>query len=215
MKKLNKMTPQKITFTVTKFIDSLNATHEPILLDVEAEEGAEERDCFPVVQKKVEKEGGRMIMGWQIWQFKDLYIEAECHAVWEDKNEDLHDITPKPESVKKILFVEDSNLIYDDKQIENIILNTSNNKLVDDLIEVSHAIFKFDNKGIRAETYNLSDILNSEQVDYKTYLWTMREMITSILQNKGSRNSKCPCNSGKKFIECHRKGFETKIKLDL
>lgn len=129
------MTSQIEDKDVQRLLNRLNATHEPDYLDVTPEPGVNVRDCFVAVQEKVKQDGGRMIMGWQIWKGKHL-IEAECHAVWEDEDQMLHDITPKDIPVSRILFVEDENLIYEEKQIDNVRVNLTNNDLVDDLILV-------------------------------------------------------------------------------
>jgi hypothetical protein len=208
------MTPNIIDRDIKKLLDKLNASHEPVYLNVEPDTNAELSDCFPVVQKKVQKCGGRMIMGWQIWKAKYL-VEAECHAVWEDNEGDLHDITPKPYGINRILFVEDENLVYNGKQIDNVRLNITSNSLVDDLINVCIAIHKFDNKGERAELYDLSTVLDSSQLKHKYYLLELKEIINFILQNNGNRNSFCPCQSGKKFNECHGKNLNQMILKDI
>ena len=155
-----------------------------------------------------------MIIGWQIWKGKYL-IEAECHAVWEDNDEELHDLTPKEFAVTKILFVEDDKLIYEDKQIDNVRLNIKNNPLVDDLILVCEALFRFDNRGNRATLYDLSNVLTDEQIQHKEYLVEMKELINSILRSNGNRKSLCPCQNGVKFVDCHGKDLLKKIKKDI
>lgn len=210
------MTPDKITPIVRIMIEKLDATHEETYLPLEPEKGAEERDCFPVVQKKVEQCGGRMIMGWQIWETKHL-VEAECHAVWEDEDGDLHDITPKPESLKidRILFVEDGNLIYEEKQIDNIRINKSKINLVDDLIEVCKAIHRFDNKGERAYLYELTDVLNDEQKTHRAYLVELKDCINFMLERGMNKKSLCPCGSTLKFIDCHGYNLRKRIEKDI
>jgi len=208
------MTPEIDDKEVQKLLKKLNASHEPDYLKVTPEPNAEAKDCFIVVQEKVKKDGGRMIMGWQIWKGKHL-IEAECHAVWEDKNEELHDLTPKEFNVDKIIFVEDEKLVYEDKQIDNLRLNTTNNELVDDLIEVCQAIYRFDNKGVRATLYDLSSVLSAEQFKHKEYLMMLKEFINVILARNGNRKSLCPCQSGDKFRECHGKELRKRIQKDI
>lgn len=208
------MTPNKITPAVRILINKINATHEELYLTVEPEKDAEELDCFPTVQKKVEQCGGKMIMGWQIWETKHL-VEAECHAVWEDENEELHDITPKPRNIDKILFVEDANLKYEEKQIDNIRINKSKNNLVDDLIDVCEAIHRFDNKDERAYQYDLTDILNDEQKTHRAYLNELKDCINFMLEKGSNKQSLCPCQSGPKFIECHGYNFKKRIEKDI
>jgi len=204
------MTPIKIDKDIEKLFKLLKASHDYTFLDVEPELGAQPNDCFPVVQSKVKLAGGKMILGWQIWKTKYL-VEAECHAVWEDENEELHDITPKKNGSTKILFVEDENLKYEGKQVRNIRLNISNNRLVDDWISVLDAIHEFNNRGERAYLYNLEGVLNSEQFDHLVYLRDLEGIISTLLFKNGKRDSHCPCGSGSEFRNCHRQGMENRI----
>lgn len=208
------MTPKLEDKEVQRLLRKLDATHEPDYLNITPEVGAETKDCFIVVQNKVNNDGGRMIMGWQIWKGKYL-IEAECHAVWEDEDKQLHDITPKEFDVDKILFVEDEKLIYDNKQIDNVRINTTNNSLVDDLILVCEAIYRFDNKGERATLYDLSTVLDEAQIKHKEYLMMLKGFINTILVKNGSRKSLCPCQSGIKFVDCHGKDLKKRIQKDI
>lgn len=199
------MTPRNIDQNIKRLIHKLNATHEPIFVKVIPEKGSQVKDCFMIVREKVKNAGGRMILGWQIWETKYL-VEAEFHAVWENPNEELIDLTPKEiTNINKILFVEDENLVYEEKQVDNVRLNISSNELVDDLINVSKAIFRFNNRGLRAEMYGADLIasLNDREINHIKYLQVLQEMISALLFSKGRRTSPCPCNSGKKFKECH------------
>ncbi len=155
-----------------------------------------------------------MILGWQIWKGKHL-VEAECHAVWEDNDEILHDLTPKEFDVDKIIFVEDENLVYADKQIDNVRLNITKNELVDDLIQVCEAIYRFDNKGERATLYDLSGVLNDKQFKHKENLLLLKEFINIILTRNGNRKSLCPCQSGYKFKDCHGNDLKKRIQKDI
>lgn len=38
--------------------------------------------------------GGRLITGWGIWQWDNILVEAEAHAIWESPDNQLIDITP-------------------------------------------------------------------------------------------------------------------------
>lgn len=208
------MTPNKITPAVRILLNKINATHEEIYLSVEPEEDAVVSDCFPSVQKKVEQYGGKMIMGWQIWETKHL-VEAECHAVWEDENGELHDITPKPFNIDKILFVEDANLEYEEKQIDSIRINKSKINLVDDLIDVCKAIHRFDNKGERADLFDLTDVLNEEQKNHRGYLIELKDYINFMLEKGNNNKSLCLCGSELKFIDCHGYNLKKRIEKDI
>ena len=80
--------PARLEDISQKLLDKLNASHEPIYVDVVLEEGAILHNCVSNVKRKIEKDGGKSILGWQIWQ--NRLSEAEFHAVWEDLNENRY-----------------------------------------------------------------------------------------------------------------------------
>jgi hypothetical protein len=149
-------------------------------------------------------------MGWQIWKTKNL-IEAEAHAVWENPDGDIFDLTPKENGTTRILFVEDENLIYNGRQIDNVRLNISNNPLVDDLIKVGKDIYRVYNLGDRAHLYDLTDVINQRQVAHIEYLKQMRYFISALLSKNGKRKSPCPCGSRIPFKDCHGKDLTQRV----
>ena len=187
---------------VQKLIEIIDPTHDADYVYVSPELDAELLDCFRIVERKVQIAGGKIIYGWQIWKSPHL-VEAECHAVWEDNVGNLLDITPKEININRILFIEDENIKYNRRQIDNIRLNITSNKLVDDFIEVNKIIFDFKNRGARADSYDLSNILSKEQEDHLVYIDSIRHLIAGILGDGGDRDSLCLCFSGKKFKNCH------------
>jgi len=124
----------------------LKASHKLVFVDILDEPGTLPSECYPNVSKKVETSGGRMILGWQVWQ-TELIIEAEHHAVWEDPDGELWDITPKTyPDIQQIMFIEDENLVLGATQVDNVRINTSGNALIDDWIKVNEAMYSFNNQ---------------------------------------------------------------------
>jgi hypothetical protein len=187
---------------LSKLLMLVDASHEPIYVDIITESSAVVSDCFNIVARKVQKEGGKLIFGWQVWLTRHI-IEAEAHAVWENPEGELIDVTPKLINISRILFLEDENRNYVGKQIDSIRLNITRNTLVDDLITVSKAIYAFDNRGERANYYDLSELLSEQQINHKIYMLNLKNLINVILASGGTRNTKCPCNGTLKFRDCH------------
>lgn len=204
------MTPKNINQHVNKLVEIIDPSHEPLYVDVKVEKGAAISDCFQVVQQKVKNHGSKMIFGWQIWETNNL-IEAECHAIWESPRGVLVDITPKEFPVSKILFVEDEYINYTGEQIDNVRLNKTDNPLVDDLITVCKCIFEFYNRGERAKLYDLSGVLNSEQVGHLQYLKYLQQLISFMIEAGNSRDSACGCGGRKKYKDCHGENLVEKI----
>lgn len=191
---------------VESILNRLNAEYEPIEIKVTPIKSAQENDCFNIIQEKVNVNGGKMILGWQLWK-SPFIIEAECHAVWEDKNENLWDFTPKANNARIILFVEDDQLVYENKQINSIRMNITNNGLVDHFIETFNAKFRFLNKGEWAEIHDLTNIMNDFEKSMLSELYLAQNGIALMLNNGGNLNSKCFCSSNRKYIECHGTNF--------
>jgi len=205
------MTPEVIDDNIRKLVRLTGSISEPIFLLVESEYSCSELNCFINVKDKIKKDGGSMVLGWQLWKSKNI-VEAEFHAVWKSPIGKLKDITPKTENINKILFLPDSNLIYEDKQIDNIRLNITNNKLVDDFIEICKAIFSIENKGERAYKYNDLNYSETERIK-RTVLRTWKNKLIYHMNNGGTIDSVCFfCDSGKSYKHCCGEGLIDRLR---
>lgn len=188
----------------------LNADFEPIEILCEIENNEKALDCFNIVQTKVENSGGKMILGWQIWQ-TNMLMEAEAHAVWEDLEGELHDISPKAFNlpIEKIVFVEDSKMKYEGKQIQNIRVNITNNSVIDDFIKASKLFFHLQNKGERANHHDLSEILNDDEIKEIENAYNWKTQLQNFFESGNNEKSLCFCGSQKNYKNCHRKVLES------
>lgn len=184
-----------------KLIDS---DYEAVEIFTNIDPAKKALDCFNIVNAQVEKFGGKAILGWQIWK-SNLLIEAEAHAVWEDQEENLHDISPKGNNFipEKILFIEDDRLKYEGKQIQNRRLNITKNKLVDDFINIARLLFHLQNKGKRAEYHDLSEILNEEEIDELQKVFTWKSNLEKYIYLGNDEKSLCFCGGAKNYKNCH------------
>jgi len=195
--------PQTIDDNVKRLINKIKTTEKPIYLDVMPEPYAEINECFPAVTQKIEKEGGSVQLGWQIWQIPNVIIEAEFHAVWKSRDGILTDITPKSENILRILFIPDSKAEYDGAQRNNIRVNISGNRLVDDFIRICDTIYKLNNRGERA--YQNKICLSKEESEVHQMLHVTKGLVSDMIENGSSKNSRCICGSGDKYKHCHGK----------
>jgi hypothetical protein len=100
----NSNTPQTISKQVNRLISKLNLKAPPVYVKVQPEPWAIVNECFPNVERKVLSNGGKMLCGWQIWEWPNVMIEAEFHAIWQNPKGDWVDITPKQDEEQTILF---------------------------------------------------------------------------------------------------------------
>ena len=109
--------PREITDEIKQLLSRVGVSESPEYVPCKPNSSAPQNECFPLVEAKVEAEGGELILGWQIWQGQ-LLVEAEFHAVWKTPSGEYIDITPKPMPFDKILFVVDHNAAYEGKQVK-------------------------------------------------------------------------------------------------
>jgi hypothetical protein len=199
------MTPEIVCKDVKKLLAKLKCNLDPFYVNYVPEAYREVQDCFNIVDDKVKKQGGANIYGWQIWKTSYL-IEGEFHSIWRTEEGEYRDITPKPFSLNKILFVPDNNIKYEGKQIKNIIINLSKKQLVDDLIAFREVEFRINNKGERA---NLKEVfLSIEEGSDLKKLKNIHGMIDQMIHKGLSHQSQCLYESGLKYKMCHRKIFQ-------
>jgi len=186
-------------------LKKIGSTEEPRYVTCEPIQGSPINECFPLVEDKIKTEGGRRILGWQIWKGQ-LLIEAEFHAVWENIDGKYIDITPKSLPFSEILFIPDHTAIYDGKQVGNIRINITGNSLVDEFISIHEATFRIENKGDRALQYELH--LKGKEAKAHTILTNAKPFLEMMALRGRTKNSPCPCGSNKKYKVCHGKIFK-------
>jgi len=210
---MNIVVPQIDDSNFIKLENLIDSEFESAFIESVIDSSEERLDCFNILEKKIEKDGGNIILGWQIWK-SEILIEAEAHAVWENSDGVLYDISPKEFNLKpeEILFIEDPRLKYEGKQIDNIRLNITKNKLVDHFIELSKLFFHYRNKGKRADYHDLSLILNENEINeiQEIYMWKTR--LNVFIYQGNTVDSLCFCGGTKRYKNCHGKDFYKQIK---
>lgn len=196
-------TPKEITKHIRQLIAKVTPGREPMYLPVRPTDGAEVNECFPNVEAKIALAGGRMLCGWQIWEWPHVLVEAEFHAVWVSPEGALVDITPKQHGEETILFVPDPSLTYAGLAKDNVRLAVRDDLLVQNFIRVSEEIVKVMNRGERAGQYGYVSVPVHEiqpLMDAKAFLG---QSISIGLRD----HSPCLCGSGAKYKKCHGRGL--------
>jgi hypothetical protein len=200
---------------VQRLRKELRAEKPPVRIRVITEYGARERNCYVEVRDKVEREGGKMQLGWAVWQHVDLFIEAEPHAVFDPgEGKPWIDCTPHrfPDGrmCREILFIPNDGGAYDFNTTDvpdNIRL-----PLVDDP-RVSEALRLFSERTALINSVPGIDVPLPPTVRRKKAELELRAMmllssavrppITAQPGQRIGRNDPCPCGSGKKYKKCH------------
>lgn len=103
---------------VLKLRQSLRTNRAAATVRVIPAPRAMEGCCHQNVREKVNRVGGRMQLGWAVWQHSNLFIEGELHAVYDPGDgREWIDCTPNsfPDGSRcpEILFIPNDNESYD------------------------------------------------------------------------------------------------------
>lgn len=105
-------TPTEISTAATEFARELGGG-VPRFVPVSTDACGLYGWCSDGVLEKVKRDGGQIVFGWTIWEWPEVMLTAEFHAIWSGTNGKLIDITPKPQGETSILFVADGSYAPD------------------------------------------------------------------------------------------------------
>ncbi len=163
--------------SVKSFLGTIVKDTSPYYVPVQPAPFAEVNDCFGAVPKQVELHGGHQQIGWTIWMWPKVLVEAEFHSIWISPEGQPIDITPKGAEIPRILFCPDNHRQYRGCQINNIRKPLQNRREIKRFCELATLIHKELNKGDLAfyhGTIELSDQCRryrAEQAELQLWLW--------------------------------------------
>lgn len=197
---MNKLHPPlEINSIVETFCKTISEEN-PFFVEVIPDKDALANECFPNVEKKIQRENGEIIYGWQIWIWPEVFIEAEFHGIWKSEDDYILDITPKIPSVDKILFLPDKNHKYEGFQVKNRKMKISDNGVLDDYFECFDALHAINNNGDRK--FKKQIVLKNDEAKIIEFLVAMTYSLHSFIDDGNNRNSICFCNSNVKYKRC-------------
>lgn len=191
---MNSQTPKKITNAIKDFCMEICPDKRPQYITITPTPGSHKQECFSNVDMKISECGGKVQYGWIIWEWENVYIEAEFHAVWVDCNGRYVDVTPQIE--REILFLPDNKMKFNGERTDNIRRALRDKSDIIEFLKISEQIFRITEKG------------KMSIIEYNTYkmLATRHEELKNKLKNMiVGKNELCPCKSGRKYKSCHGK----------
>ena len=180
-------TPAKITDKIMELCSSAVLGAAPVYIPVEAAGWGLMNECFPNVQRMVREHGGQQVNGWAVWQWANISVMLEAHAVWESLEGKLVDITPHDCGERETLFLRDDRGVYSGKPIGSIRQPLTGLSLVAELIGLLN-----ERDRIMCASADRTYALPKEM-----YLRIMQ--IQEMLHREVGRNDPCPCQSGLKY----------------
>ncbi len=110
-------TPKEINDQVRAFCRTIDPTQNPVRVQVQSEPGGKHDDCYLNVVRKQKRDQGGIQFGWIIWEWEGTLLEAEFHAVWVPPGGGLLDVSPKADGEREIVFLPDSQRVYENKAV--------------------------------------------------------------------------------------------------
>lgn len=200
-------TPLEISRPIKRLVERVVPGGSAIYLPVTPEPGAVVNECFPNVETKIERAGGQMLCGWQLWEWPHVLVEAEFHAVWMSPAGDLVEITPKPQQESKILFVPDPKLRYQRLSKDNVRLALRDDLVIRHFIRASEMIVRVMNKGERSSQYGYVSVPAHELEP----LQEARDFLGASLASGLRDHDACLCRSGNKYKRCHGRAWSVSL----
>jgi hypothetical protein len=186
-------TPARIDPGVRRLIETLAPGGQATYLTVRPEPGAAVNGCFSNVQAKSARDGGRMLCGWQLWEWPQVLVEAEFHAVWLSPQGQVREITPKPHGESSVLFVPDERRGYEGRIVDNVRMALQDDQLIEHFIRVSRAIvLAMADHGHTAGTpARIAPLRKAQRFLGRSIHAGLRE------------HDPCLCGSGSRYRRCH------------
>lgn len=200
------VTPAEVGPVLRELIDELVVGAAPIYVDVLPLDGAPVNECFLVVAEHVKKNGGSCRVGWALWEFPGLFVEAEFHAIWDDGNENFLDITPKSSPSAKVLFIEDPEKEFKNIQINNVRKPLNSDANLIEYLKTFTEMHELMNRGDRSGGFGEVTLSGDEAREYQNIVQRQASSFMQIARNfkKAGPYLPCPCGSGKKIKWCHK-----------
>lgn len=194
--------PKEVTPTIRKLCQQINPGERPVGIPVEVVAGAVPNECYGNVVMKIATSGGTIQYGWAIWEWQDVLVEGELHAVWRSPENKLICVSPKANGEKRILFLPDNSQTWDEKnRRDNIRLPLRQEPVVMDYIAVKQEITKEIN-ALASAQFGMATFTPSQKLTELSL--QERELFKKIneLPPIPKANNFCWCGSGKKYKKC-------------
>jgi hypothetical protein len=191
-----------------EFCARIRAGARPQLMVIQPEPGWEPNNCFFCVRERVQRDGGRIQLGWSIGELPGVYLEAERHAVFAPADgSPWLDISPAsgPELTTRLFLPDDSAAEYDFANAgvrEGIIREAlAADGRITEFFRLAEQIEALLNShpGLGKITLKGENVINCKRLQRAA-----SSLIEALAMEYTPRNAPCFCGSGKKFKKCHR-----------
>ena len=191
-----------------EFCARIRAGARPQLMVIQPEPGWEPNNCFFCVRERVQRDGGRIQLGWSIGELPGVYLEAERHAVFAPADgSPWLDISPAsgPELTTRLFLPDDAAAEYDFANAgvrEGIIREAlASDGRIREFFRLAEQIEAQLNS--RPDLGEIS-LKGENKSNVERLAFKAQSLIEALAMKYTPRNAPCFCGSGKKFKKCHR-----------
>ena len=198
--------PAAVTKPVATLCDRISPGQTPLYVSFAQQGGTKPHMCFENVRTIAAKLGGHAEYGWLIWEWKDNYLEAEHHAVW-NRDGKLVDVTPQSPSRARVLFLPEPGRCFDfegRRRIDNLRVPLRNDAKVREYLHLSARCIEIEELNSSGGDVVLSADAHFERDRIRYRLRTIERGMALWSLNRMGRNDSCWCGSGRKFKSCCR-----------
>ena len=127
-------TPNKIDDKIYELCKEISSS-EPQYVICKPRNWCIQNECYSNVDRMISLKGGKRVLGWTIWEWEGVLVEAEAHAVWEREDGKLIDVSPH-DGEGQILFLRDDKIVYNGRRIKSKRKALIKSHKIEELIEL-------------------------------------------------------------------------------
>lgn len=202
------MRTNEIPADIQRLVDRIDSDFEVMKVPPLPMRGAKHAYCYENVKQKIAVSGGSAQLGWLV-EIYPWFMAGVHHAVWQSPGGYLMDVTPRLPVAAKGWFIPDNRIDYTGGVIENVYVNLSKNRVVEDYFAVENfknvllALSPRMSAGVRAVSHPLWK-------KYKEFC----EHISSFLVAGHTDASPCFCGSANAYLQCHGRQIRSSLDID-
>ena len=203
-------TPTRLSPEILELCEAIVPSLVPEFVAHRPDKSAAVRECFPNVRNRVRAQGGELVYGWAIWEWPEVFVEAEHHGVWRSPDGDLIDITPHEYPTDGVLFLPDPSVPYDFEcftRRDSVRRPNTPLPAVKEFLELSALTFhKLESVSVGQEyRMNQRDFLQLQAIEDRKA--DLKKQIYFHLARSRGPNDRCFCRTGLKFKKCCSRYF--------
>jgi hypothetical protein len=194
-------TPLNTTEAIKSLSRDLAPAHRPMFVKVASEHDAAQGECFYNVGAKVARSGGEILYGWAIWEWPNVFVEAEHHAVWNNGDE-LLDVTPPLGGEHRVLFLPDPARAYDfesRKRLPNVTRSLGLIPAAQHWLDATHQLQDF------MDSNSNGRLVIFDEREFRPLIERVERRKAEILVTLAERtrvSDPCFCGSGRRYRKC-------------